>query len=94
VPRWSETKEESKKVMSMKRKMLMDVGTFDSLDKSLEIEISIQHVDDYNECKVLKRLQRLLAAKDELKNHVMKECPLKAQAKAIVDRATITLKKT
>lgn len=32
----------------MKRKMLMDVGTFDSLDKSLEIEISIQHVDDYN----------------------------------------------
>jgi hypothetical protein len=94
VPRWSETKEESKKVMSMKRKMLMDVGTFDSLDKSLEIEISIQHVDDYNECKVLKRLQRLLAAKDELKNHVMKECPLKAQAKAIADKVAITLKKT
>jgi hypothetical protein len=40
VPRWSETREESKKVMMMKRKMLMDVGTFDSLDEYLEIEIA------------------------------------------------------
>jgi len=41
----------------MKRRMLMDVGTSDSLDKSLETKIGIKHVNDYNECKVLKRLQ-------------------------------------
>ncbi len=35
--------------------MLMDVGTFDSIDKSLETEINIEHANDYDEHKVLKR---------------------------------------
>ncbi len=80
--------------MSMKRKMLMDVGTFDSLDKSLEIEIGIEHTYDYNECKVLKRLQGLREAKDKLENHAMRECAFKAQAKATTNMVTITWKKT
>jgi len=46
VLRWSKTKKESKKMMLMKRKMLMDVGTFDSLDESLHIEIGIKHTYD------------------------------------------------
>jgi hypothetical protein len=36
MPRWLETKEKSKKVTSMKRKMLMDVRTSDSLDESFK----------------------------------------------------------
>jgi hypothetical protein len=94
VPRWSETREESKKVMLMKRKVWMDVGTFDSLNKYLEIEICIEHADDYNECKVLKRPQGLRMVKDKFKNCAMRECAFKAQAKAIANMAAITLKKT
>ncbi len=52
MPRWSKTKKENKKVTLMKRRMLMDIGTYDSLDKSLETEIGIKHASDYNECKV------------------------------------------
>ncbi len=48
VPRWSETREESKKVTLMKRKVVI-------LDH-LEIEIGIEHANDYNERMVLKRL--------------------------------------
>jgi hypothetical protein len=55
VPKWSKTREESKNVTSMKQKVVMDVGSFDSLDKFLEIEIGRKHADDYNEHKVLKR---------------------------------------
>ncbi len=94
MPRWLETKEKSKKVTSMKRKMLMDVRTSDSLDESLEIEIGIDYTDDYNEHKVLKRPQGLRMTKDELKNHAMKECAFKAQAKANANMVTVTLKKT
>ncbi len=90
----SETKKKSKKVTLMKRKVLMDVGTFDSLDESLEIEISIEHTDDYNECKVLKRPQGSRVTKDKLKNHhAMRECALKAQVKSTTNMAAITLKK-
>ncbi len=78
----------------MKRKVLMDVGTFDSLNKSLEIEIGIKHTDDYNECKVLKRPQGSLASRAEFKIHAMRECAFKAQTKTIVDMVAITLKKT
>jgi hypothetical protein len=88
-----ETKKESKKVMLMKRKMLMDVGTFDSLDEYLEIEIGIKHTHDYNERKVLKRPQGLCATKDKLKNHATRECALKAQVKSTIDMVDITLKK-
>jgi hypothetical protein len=77
VLRWSKTREESKKVMSMKRKMLMDVGTFDSLDEFQKIEIGIEHGDDYNEHKVLKRPQGSCVMKDELKNRAMRDCALK-----------------
>jgi hypothetical protein len=72
----------------------MDVGTFDSLDDYLEIEINIKHVDDYNEHKVLKRPQGSHAAKDELKNRAMRECAFKAQAKVTTDMVVVTLKKT
>jgi hypothetical protein len=72
----------------------MDVGTSDSLDDYLKIEISIKHVDDYNEHKVLKRSQGSHAAKDEFKNRAMKECALKAKAKVTIDMADVTLKKT
>jgi len=77
----------------MKRKILMDVRTFDNLDESLEIEIGIDYLDDYNERKVLKRPQGLCTTKNELKNHAMKECAFKAQAKATANMVTITLKK-
>jgi hypothetical protein len=80
--------------MLMKRKVWMDVGRFDSLNKSLEIEIGIEHEDDYNECKVLKRPQGLCMVKNELKNCAMRECAFKAQAEALANMATITLKKT
>ncbi len=73
--------------------MLMDIGTYDSLDKSLETKIRIKHVDDYNERKVLKRPQRSCMAKDELKNCAVRECAFKAQAKATTNMATTTLKK-
>ncbi len=56
VPRWSETREENKKVITMKRKVVMDVGSSNSQDKFIKIEINIEHVDDYNERKVLKWL--------------------------------------
>jgi hypothetical protein len=56
VPRWSKTREESKNVTSMKWKVVMGVGPFNILDEFLEIEIGIEHADDYNERKVLKRL--------------------------------------
>jgi hypothetical protein len=91
--RWSKTKKENKMVMLMKRKMLMDVGTFGSLDEYLDIEIGIKHTNDYNERKVLKRPQGSCATKDKLKNHAMRECALKAQVKSTIDMAAITLKK-
>ncbi len=94
VPRWLETKEESKKAMLMKSKMLMYVGTSDSLDKSLKIEIGIEHTNDYNEHKVLKRPQGSRTAKDKFKICVMRECAIKAQAKATTDMTVVTLKKT
>lgn len=94
MPRWLETREESKKVMLMKSKMLMVVGTFDSLDEFLEIGIGIKHEDDYNEHKVLKRPQGSHVMKDKLKNHAMRDCALKTQTKAIVDMVAFTLKKT
>ncbi len=56
MPRWSKTREESKNVTSMKWKVVMGVGPFNILDEFLEIEIGIEHADDYNERKVLKRL--------------------------------------
>jgi hypothetical protein len=40
----------------MKWKVVMGVGPFNILDEFLEIEIGIEHADDYNERKVLKRL--------------------------------------
>ncbi len=55
MPRWSKTKEESKNVTSMKQKLVMDVGSSDSLDEFREIEIGIKHAYDYNEHKILKR---------------------------------------
>ncbi len=60
----------------------------------LKIEIGIDYTDDYNERKVLKRPQGLRTTKDEFKNHAMKECAFKAQAKATANMVTITLKKT
>jgi hypothetical protein len=77
----------------MKRRMLMDVGTFDSIDKSLETEINIEHANDYDEHKVLKRPQGSHATKNELKNHAMKEFVLKTLAKTTTNMATATLKK-
>ncbi|CAM6021773.1 unnamed protein product [Sphagnum balticum] len=79
--------------MPMKRKTLMDVGTSNSLDESLEIEIGIEYGDDYNEHKVLKRPQGSCMMKDEFKNHAMRDCALKTQAKAIVDMVAFPLKK-
>ncbi len=67
MPRWSKIKEESKKVTPMKRRMLMDVRTFDNLDKSLEIEIGIEHTNDYDKHKVLKRRKGHMQLRTNLK---------------------------
>ncbi len=74
----------------MKRRMLMDVGTFDSLHESLKTKIGIEHADDYNERKVLKRLQKLCATKDKVQNRAIRECA-KTWVKATTNMATTTL---
>ncbi len=45
----------------------MDVRTFDNLDKSLEIEIGIEHTNDYDKHKVLKRRKGHMQLRTNLK---------------------------
>lgn len=59
----------------MKRKAPIDARINKSLDEYVKIdEIVVKHMENFNAGQILKRLQRSCEAKDEHKNHHMKEC--------------------
>ncbi len=77
----------------MKRETPIDARINKSFDEYVKIdEIVVKHMENSNPRKISKRLQRSCEAKDEHKNHHMKECVFKAQPKTSTNMAIVTLK--
>ncbi len=88
--RWSKTKTRK---WTHEKETPIDARINKSLDEYVKInEIVVKHMENYNARKILKRLQRSCEVKDEHKNHHMKECAFKAQPKASINMAIVTLK--